>query len=203
MDYGKAVIEEYKSALTSSTGMHIVKDDNAFVAIFDGRKEYLSERGPIVCAVWLKKYGILSKGAFGPWLGAFGNKYSNETVLRNYCGLLIKKSFINLAPNSFLGKICHTLGISFRSRFDYAFVPVSAEFNNGGITLTFYCNHKETAVFNLPLLKSSFGSPEIKLQVEGVSAEMKAVCEMSNQYGRVVLYQSAPVMGRVWSITIK
>ena len=43
------------------------------------------------------------KGSFGPWKGSFGNKYSNESVLRNFCGLLEAPS--NYRINSVMSRL--------------------------------------------------------------------------------------------------
>lgn len=203
LDFRKKPIEEDNAAIPVSSGFHIYRDKDCFVSTFDGRKEYLAEKGPSVCAIWIKKYGMISKGSFGPWLGSFGNKYSNESVLRNYCGLVKIHSRINVNSNNFLSKVIHRLGLPNKQYVEFHFCPIVVQNSNGGVKLDFYSNGKELAFLNIPIFKSEGDSPRIELTVDKDKVDVSFVGEIRNQYGAIRLFQSKLVQGRVWSLYIK
>ncbi|MGM9776815.1 MAG: hypothetical protein ACI3ZD_00560, partial [Prevotella sp.] len=80
LDYEKKSINPTYSSSTE-TGLHIYRSENFFVSWFEGRTEYLAEKGPAIAAIWSKKQGMICKGTFGPWQGLFGNKYIHEDVV--------------------------------------------------------------------------------------------------------------------------
>ena len=90
-----------------SSGLHIYRNEDAFVAVFDGRTEYFAERGPSVEAVWTRKYGTVFKGAFGPWYGEFGNLHiCPDAVIRKHFGLMgIKTDDDKKAKNKVMQKL--------------------------------------------------------------------------------------------------
>lgn len=91
-DYGKKDIEP-KLVTDGSSGVHVLRNDDAFVVTFDGRDNYLAEKGPAIEAVWSKKSGAILKGAFGPWYGLFGNDHlMADATIRNFMGLFTLKS---------------------------------------------------------------------------------------------------------------
>ena len=70
VDYPKKPIQIKKSEFKDS-GLIINKTSDYFISIFNGRKKYLAENGPIISAIWMKNYGMINKGLFGPWQGSF------------------------------------------------------------------------------------------------------------------------------------
>lgn len=124
VDCQKMPICELKN-ITNSSGLTILKTPEYFISFFNGRKEYLAEKGPIICAFWMKKYGMISKGAFGPWQGEFGKKYTfGDVVLRNYFGLL--EADVNRDWHR--NKITHKLLPSLQSSSYIILRPILAEF---------------------------------------------------------------------------
>ena len=104
VDYKKNPIEA-EIPTNTDTGFHILKNENVFVSWFEGRSEYLAEKGPVITCVWTKNSGIIFKGTFGPWKGLFGNKYIYEDiVLNNFFGLLEVKKNKDLHQNRFVRK---------------------------------------------------------------------------------------------------
>ena len=104
-DISKANIEP-RLVDDGSSGVHIYKNDNCFVSVFDGRTEYLAERGPVVAAIWTKKAGVICKGTFGPWKGTFGNKYMQPDVtLRNFTGIVMVKTEKDWSNNRVVRKL--------------------------------------------------------------------------------------------------
>lgn len=77
-----SIEDEYCAVVTpqfvepSDSGLRVKRSDECMVVTFDGRREYLAERGPSVALIWTKKYGMLVKGCFAPWQGAFGKQFS-------------------------------------------------------------------------------------------------------------------------------
>lgn len=78
-----------------SIDLDITKNDTFFAAVFKGRKHYLAESGPILCNLWIQKYGSVFKGPFGPFLDAFGHNYSvPRNIIANHFGILREKKTI-------------------------------------------------------------------------------------------------------------
>lgn len=105
-DYGERIIDP-ETVTDGSSGLHIYRNEEAFVAVFDGRTEYFAERGPSVEAVWTRKYGTVFKGAFGPWYGEFGNLHiCPDAVIRKHFGLMgIKTDDDKKAKNKVMQKL--------------------------------------------------------------------------------------------------
>lgn len=89
------------------SGVSIIKDSNNFSVIFQGRKHYLAERGPVLANLGTKHLGTIFKGPLGPYGGQFGNKYSNyHSTIINYFGPVYQRIIMgytiekNLFPKS-------------------------------------------------------------------------------------------------------
>ena len=115
----------------SDSGVHFYNGANEFVCVFDGRKHYLAEKGPIVANIGFKDLGTVFKGPLGPCGGQFGNKYSNHlSTIINYFGPIEKISVFgycalkNIFPKSISihmndSKICidYDLGKCYKNVF--------------------------------------------------------------------------------------
>ena len=202
-DYDKAEIEVCQENLQEETGLHIYRTEKSFVATFDGRKEYLSERGPVVCAIWTKKHGMLYKGTFGPWQGAFGQRYSNETVLRNYCGLVELKSLWDKIPTHFLKKLLNRIGVTFEIDTVVKLDKISVKSADTRIELTINTGTTIKGIFNLPIMDKSTGELTLHLEVDGNMKRLNDVGTVKNQYGTSILIQSVQSCGSCWKLTIE
>lgn len=203
LDKDKTEVSTTGVAESTATGLHLLRGNDAVVAVFDGRKRYLSERGPVVCAIWTKRYGVISKGSFGPWMGAFGNLYSNETVITNHIGLL---GYRRKRWNGFVGKVldrmCEKRHHITAERPMPLFAPIETVFEKDRLKLLWRNESGSTAILNLPVFDDCNLNPAVGLSVDGQSVEIIPVGKIKNQYGWCDLYQSRVNAGRNWELTI-
>lgn len=203
LDQGKTDVETTEVGGPAATGLRIAREENVAVSIFDGRKRYLSERGPVVCAIWTKRNGVISKGAFGPWMGAFGRKYSNETVLLNHVGLLrYKRKRRDGIVGKVLDKVCgkrHQIALE---RPVPLFAPVEVFLETDRVRLLWRNESGSAAVLNFPVFENCGPGPVAGLSVDGQHVQVIPVGKIKNQYGWCDLYQSRERTGVVWELTI-
>ena len=203
VDYQKKPIQIKNSDLNDS-GIYINKTPNYFISIFNGRRKYLSETGPIISAFWMKKYGMINKGTFGPWKGSFGNKYSyGDVVLRNYFGLLKVDNNYEWSKN----RVIHKLFPNIKTTNYTSVVPLMASFKikeeATAITIKFDNNKRENVVLNLPVLDNITGTPSISLFVNGEQIPIMNNIKIRNQYGWCNIYQSKILNAQEWVLKIE
>lgn len=88
-------IERNKEKICWDSGVSIYREHGSFCCIFNGRKHYLAEKGPLVVNIGMNNVGTVFKGALGPFAGMFGNKYANYvTSIQNYFGPIRKKIYL-------------------------------------------------------------------------------------------------------------
>lgn len=74
------------------SGVNIIETEHYQVCVFEGRKHYLAESGPLVANICGKDRHYVFKGAFGPFAGDYGNHYGISTqTIHNYFGLIQEK----------------------------------------------------------------------------------------------------------------
>lgn len=183
----------------SDSGLRVKRSDKCMVVTFEGRSEYLAERGPSVALVWTKKYGMLVKGCFAPWQGAFGNKYTLvDNVLRNYCGLLSVRQNTDFSKNRYIHKIAPNIHTSERESVTPAFVPIEVEVTENCLYMTWKYSGKNRLMLNFPILCEA----EITCEVDTRSVPLYNTMKIRNQYAWVNLYQSNLIDGRSVKISI-
>lgn len=182
----KQEIPENYSNEKNSSGITIIKNDRYFAVKFDGRREYLAEKGPNLVNLWTNRRGTVFKGSFGPWMGMFGSKYiSNTSVLRNYLGPICVKQ--TLKSN----QIIHMFpDISIKDFEDYVIV-------------NFTMKKKKNSIFNLPIFKeASSAINDIKVFADNKEVKLVTCGTIKNQYDELTLYQSTVHLAKVWSLKI-
>lgn len=200
LDYGKHSITPVPPTYTE-TGLHIYRSDNFFVSWFAGRIEYLAERGPVISVIWSKTQGMICKGAFGPWLGAFGNKYTcKQSVLYNFCGLLRIETPKDLSQNRYLRHLLTKWKQNPQLTIEPVLMSICVFEDIEGLHIRFENREKESLVFNLPIVA---GMPKkVVLDVDGIRIKLSANSYIRNQYGWCRLLQSKAYKGKVWTLTI-
>ena len=203
LDKDKTEVSTTGVAELTATGLHLLRGNDAVVAVFDGRKRYLSERGPVVCAIWTKRYGVISKGSFGPWMGAFGNLYSNETVIMNHIGLLSHhRKRRSGVVGKVLDKVCKQRRQIAFERSEPLFAPVEVVVEMDRIKLLWRNESGSAAILNFPVFEACGLNPEASLSVDGQNTQVLPVGKIKNQYGWCDLYQSRERTGVNWELTI-
>tara|TARA_R110002051_G_scaffold238375_2_gene299123 strand:+ start:14744 stop:16273 length:1530 start_codon:yes stop_codon:yes gene_type:complete len=203
VDFQKKTIKTKNSELKDS-GVTIYKTADYFISTFNGRKKYLAETGPIISAFWMKKYGMINKGTFGPWLGMFGNKNTyGDVVLRNYIGLIKEVHNINWSKNRFINKLLPNI----KSTDYIKTIPVVTSFKiketKNAIVINFDNITRENVVFNFPMLDSVIGTPKISLLVDGEPMMVVNNIKIKTQYGWCSIYQSKISNAQEWVLKIE
>ena len=182
------------------SGVKIYKDKDYFVVIFAGRKEYLSEKGPCVAALWTKSAGMVVKGAFGPWQGAFGNKYSSiETTIRNSCGLYKVEQNKDLSKNRYIHKALPNLETQASEKIAPVFTDINVDVNTNETCIVWNVNKHGNIMLSVP----NFGVKEISVFVDGEKVCIFSPIMIRNQYSWVSLYQTKLMRGKNWELRIK
>lgn len=186
-DYGKSSIRPVVPTSTE-TGLHIHRSETFFVCWFEGRSEYLAEKGPAIACIWSKKQGMICKGTFAPWQGPFGNKYIYEdVVLKNYCGLLSVKRNKDWSKNRYVHKLMPSLETEASLTIAPIFCSLCVEEKEGKLVVSWNYDGKDEVVMNVPAV-----SQNVKVQSEkdGTSVVISCVEAIRNQYGWVWQNQS-------------
>ena len=203
VDYQKMPICE-RNSITKSSGLSIHKTSDYFISVFNGRKEYLAETGPIISAIWMKKYGMITKGTFGPWQGDFGNKYTfGDVILRNYCGLLKVDENRDWSRN----RVIHKLWPNLKAASYISVFPIITDFKikeeASTITITFDNSKKKNVILNFPILDNIIGTPSISLLVNGEPMIIQNNIKIRTQYGWCNIFQSKTSNAQKWVLKIE
>ena len=186
-DYNKAAIVPTFN-LDGSTGLIVYKGKDYFVTVFNGRKEYLAEKGPSVVALWTKKVGMIFKGSFGPWQGLFGNNHcSPDSVLNNYWGAIMLKQNKNPYKYRVVRRVLQNL--SFRASMYYSphLSPVTIIKDLPryiGIEYIIPKGH----VLNLPVFLSTGFKPSVFSGEKSIPVSKDLL--ILNQYGILTVYRT-------------
>lgn len=187
--YGIPAEKEFESKIPtfSDSGVKVVRENDYFAVLFSGRREYLAEKGPVIANLWVSQYGTICKGAFGPWLGMFGNKFMESTcVFRNYLGPIVVKQ-----------------GLS-KEQFKLAFPKLDIKKDSNNIIITFELVRRKKAIFNLPLLNDkAMLEGNIKILADDREVKANHIGQLKNQYGFISIYQTKMQNARNWEIHIK
>lgn len=173
---------------TTETGLHIYRSEKFFVSWFEGRSEYLAEKGPAIAAIWTKEQGMICKGSFAPWQGAFGNKYIYEdVVMKNYCGLLELKRNKDWSKNRYIHKLMPNLENKDSCLFKSIFCPISVCENDGIVKIIWNYKGYSELVFNLPTTSENC---KFQLFADGNIIPVFCNSAIKNQYNWMYLHQS-------------
>ncbi len=184
------------------TGLHVHRTENCFVSWFEGRTEYLAERGPAIAAIWTKRQGMICKGTFGPWQSPFGNKYIYEdVVLKNFCGLLEVKRNKDWSKNRYAHKLMPNLYKKEVScTLKPIFCPIRVSQNADLLEITWSSNGKSEIIFNLPSMSENC---TIRLYADGKEIPLYCNSAIKNQYGLMYVHQSRCIKAKTIKILVK
>ena len=178
--------------------LHIFRSENAFVSWFDGRSEYLAEKGPAIAAIWTKRDGMIFKGTFGPWQGPCGNKYIYEdVVIKNFYGLLEVKRNKDWSKNRYVHKLILSLESEIELTLKPLFAGISVFEANGTLEIILENHTDKEVIFNALVINQN---QRINLSVDG--SVIPCVCyeAVRNQYGWMCLHQSHAIVGKSFHI---
>ena len=187
LDYGKKSINPIIPTSTE-TGLHIHRSENFFVSWFEGRSEYLAEKGPAIACIWSKKQGMICKGTFAPWQGPFGNKYIYEdVVLKNYCGLISVKRNKDWSKNRYVHKLLPSLETEPSLELRPLFCPIAICEKDGKVEITWENKGYEGVILNNP---GTSEGVSFELYADDKKVSVYCVESIKNQYGWVYLHQT-------------
>ena len=184
----------------SDSGIKIYRTERFVAVTFEGRSEYLAEKGPAIALLWTKKAGMLVKGCFAPWQGAFGNKYTLiDAVIRNYFGLLSVELNRDVSKNKYFHKIAPNLQTREKETVAPMFTPIQVNFGEQELNLIFDNTTKESFILNLPLLSKC----SMSCEVDGKEQPVFNTLKIRNQYSWADVWQSKLLKGRMVKITLQ
>lgn len=184
----------------SDSGLKICEGANYKVVTFSGRSEYLAERGPSVALVWTERAGVVVKGSFAPWQGAFGNRYTmTDVALRNYCGLLEVKTNKDYSQNRYVHKLLPDLHTTEQETVSPIFAPVDVVVHDGVLELKWETDGKTPFMVNIPTIVFC----AMNCSVDGKKVKLINTMKLRNQYGWVDLWQSRIVSGKTVTLHIE
>ncbi len=196
-DKNKCIITP-KFPAGSDSGFHVLKNKDVTLSWFEGRDEYLAEKGPAITALYTTKYGMIYKGFFGPWQGLFGCKYTyQDVVLKNFMGLLGTTLNKDYAKSRILRRIIK--GEKESVKFEPLFFPIKVEYAHDRIELKWRSDRPVNVIFNAPICSQDV---KMHLTVDGNDMELYCVGKINNQYGSRYLFQSHAAMASFWALTI-
>lgn len=182
------------------SGLKIYRSRDTFIAIFQGRKEYLAERGPSVALLWSKSKGMITKGNFGPWQNPFGTMYCvDDVVLRNYFGLLVIEENITLDSNRYIYILTHGIKKEVSEKIKPLFTEVSVKENKKQVEIIWTNRSKKNVFLNLPMCTEI---DDMILKVDGKQIGLMKTLKLRNQYDWVTVYQSKHMKGNKWELII-
>lgn len=200
IDYGKKTIQE-DFVEDGSTGLRIHKGNGLFVSIFDGRNEYLAEKGPVVSCLWTKNKGIISKGTFAPWQGAFGNKYIYEDiVIKNFMGLLRVARNKDWSKNRYVHKLLPTIESDPSLCLSPIFCPIKIHEGDGELEVVWKNKFDGELLLNIP---SFIKNLEAEILIDGMPIQLSCVSAFRNQYDWVWIHQTHSFKGHEIKLKIK
>lgn len=190
-----AYIDTYKAKITplfpssTETGLHIYRSESYFVSWFEGRTEYLAEKGPAIAAIWSREHGMICKGTFAPWQGLFGNRYIYEDiVLKNYCGLLSIKKDKDWSKNRFVHKLFPNIITKEYYKLQPLFCPVIIEEKNTKLIIKWEnVASQDNVIVNIPTFSKKC---HIKTLINNKPVSKFCTEAIKNQYGWIYLQQS-------------
>lgn len=202
-DYKKYPIYRKKDYNFKESGIEVKSDHNFFIAIFNGRNEYLAEKGPIITNLWINGIGNVVKGSFGPWQGSFGKKYLNIDVINNFFGLMK----VDYNTEIFNNRILKKLNIHRKKEFiKYTpyFLPINIEIKGEKLIIKWISQLSEEKYLNIPVLyKSKEFLNNIKLFVDNINIPLEGNMMIKNQYDWCLLVKSRICTGKEWKLEIK
>ena len=150
-------LEEKMLNKSGKSGVSIIRDSDNFSVVFQGRKHYLAEKGPVLANLGTKHLGTIFKGPLGPYGGQFGNKYSNyHSTIINYFGPVYQRTIMgymvekNLFPKSIVIefeqnriKLKYNLGKVYKNI--YFSIPIFVESNL--ISIQVFADKKEQFIY--------------------------------------------------------
>lgn len=198
------ITEKYSMQLQNckTSGVDITTSEQFKIVGFQGRKEYLAERGPAIYALWTKKHGVVFKGLFAPWYGTFGNKYSNQFVaMCNYFGLMDtqhEKSFAN-------NRLTRKLGIIEQCNPWLKISPVFSKYtinhSDNSLDITLDNSSGKTVFLNFPLMDSNAVS-DICIYADGTEIPLRQCMTINNQYAQCSIFQTSICNAKKWLVRI-
>ncbi len=194
----------YSFSHENDSGIEVVRQNGWFVTLFSGRKEYLSERGPVITAIGTEDGKMVVKGNFGPWQDAFGYRYFLPHILSNNIGL----TRLEVSPHHIDNSICKKIRALFPLRkvkalYSPIFCDVNVETRENEIEILFSNVSLGESVMMIPLAKSAVNDDlEVELLVDGLVTPLTTIGALKNQYGLYDLLFSSIKQGKNWLLRI-
>ena len=187
------------------SGISIISKPSCFAFVFNGRKEYPSERGPQLGCLWIKSKGTIFKGSLGPWLGHFGRKYSFlDLILHNFFGLISAKHCNDFSNIRVINRVFSQKQIKVELQLSPLFSYFDINCKNDSVELLFFLKKKQKCFLNLPIYESAcFNINDITAFVDCRRTKLEHCLKIKNQYGWLNVLQSKIEEGKEWKVIFK
>lgn len=201
MDYSKYPVTECLCE-SNESGINIYRADDYFVSVFKGRKEYFAERGPVISALWTKSAGMICKGNFGPWQGAFGNEHTNKLIVPfNNLGLLEIKQNRDWQKNRYIRKLLQNISVNEKLSVRPMFSAIKFSEKEKSIEIEWHSIKK--CAFIMPLYCDKGVSEKIDLYLDSKRISLYRSLAIRNQYDLAFIFQSKEMVGNTWKLSIQ
>lgn len=196
-DFGKGeIMPDISKSFVS--GFNILNKHNLIVSWFDGRKEYLAEKGPTITSIYIANGRTIFKGTFGPWQGLFGNNNTYEdVVLKNFIGLLGVTRNVDFSKSRILRRLFKQEKST--CKFEPIFLPMVVECSQNAVEIRWESDKPIEAVFNIPVCTSELSFEGL---ADGQHIDIVCIGQLNNQYGERFLFQSHSVRASSWILRI-
>lgn len=203
--YEKAQPIQAQLSKEHDSGVSIYKDDAFFCVVFGGRSEYLAEKGPMVAALYTKNNGVICKGTFAPWQGAFGNRYVQPLpAILNYCGPICIQENSRLNENRILHKLHIHFNIPASIKLTHLFPEITVERSGPQLLIRYQFKRPVYSLFTLPVLNyQEENSEHIQIVADERQMKLNNTGSINNQYKAATLLQSKPVKAKNWTLILK
>ena len=183
------------------SGVKIYRDTNYFIVTFDGRREYLAENGPCIVALWTQSAGMIIKGTFGPWQGAFGNKYNVvEATIRNFCGVYSVVQNKNFFKNRYIRKMLPNLKLPTMEKVTPLFERFVVSIQEECICIKWKFKGNSNKFLSVPCIENK---KSVSVRVDGKIVRTVNSSLIRNQYTWVKLLQTDILDGTNWELIIR
>lgn len=206
LDYKRKPIHPRLSSffMLHDSGIKNYMNDFYKITTFSGRKEYLSEKGPMITSLSMNKIGVIFKGGFGPWSSeSFGSYYTFDNLtIYNMLGLISVVSYpkkIGRIQKKFLGeKLLKKEGIVLKPLF----CDLDISLKDKELEIIFINKKCDKALFNFPIFTDYQDLINMELLVDGKKQYLYDVGILRNQYGFCKVIQSKATLGYEWKLRI-
>lgn len=201
LDLNKSNLKPFVQ-LSEDSGLIKRVSKNWEVVLFNGRREYVAENGPMLTALSHKKFGVFFKGPLGPVYGKFGKLHKFPFVVPlNFFGLIEYSSNATSWKRIFKWMLKRgAIGTTFSPVFSSLELIENSE---SRISIRFSNNRIFFGFLNIPSYLNFEGKVKPTLSVDGRDISISLNQQVFGPYGWMFVFQSEIASGKVWILSLE